>query len=138
MADQTKSITVLLVDDEPMTRKYLRLILVRAGCEVTGVEDAEEALAYLCTHSPNLIILDAMMPGMDGFELCEAIRADDSISHIPVILLSARTDFHSRQRGLAVGAIRYLTKPIAPNLLTKHVLDVLDMPAFQQPSPNIT
>ncbi len=122
---QMKTPSVLIVDDEPMARTLLRLVLVRAGYEVTEAEDGEEAFSKLKKQHPHLVILDAMMPGVDGFAICKTIAQDNALSHIPVIMLSAKTDLESRKRGMAAGAARYLTKPISPDHLTRHVQDIL-------------
>jgi DNA-binding response OmpR family regulator len=71
------------------------------------------------------MILDVMMPGIDGFSVCEAIRGDASTADLPVIMLSAKTDLDSVNKGLRVGANKYLTKPISPEELTRQVRDVL-------------
>lgn len=117
--------SVLIVDDEPMARTLLRLMLVRAGYDVSEAEDGYDALIKMRRQIPDIIILDVMMPGIDGFAVCENMRTDERLSRIPVIMLSAKTDVQSRQRGLEVGAIKYLTKPISPDDLTRHVRDVL-------------
>ena len=117
--------SVLVVDDEPMARTLLRLMLVRSGYEVIEAVDGQDALQKLETSTPDLIILDVMMPGIDGFMVCSTIRENSLLSHLPVIMLSAKSDLQSAQRGMESGATKYLTKPISPDDLTKHVNDVL-------------
>jgi len=117
--------SVLVVDDEPMARTMLRLILVRAGFEVREAEDGKAALSEVDRSLPDLMILDIMMPGIDGFEVCERLRADESTNSLPIIMLSARTDTESVKRGLNLGANKYLTKPVGPDELTRHVREVL-------------
>lgn len=116
--------SVLIVDDEPMARTLLRLMLVRAGYDVSEAEDGYQALVKMRRQQPDIVILDVMMPGMDGFTVCENMRADEQLSRL-VIMLSAKTDVQSKRRGLEVGAAKYLTKPISPDDLTHHVRDVL-------------
>lgn len=117
--------SVLVVDDEPMARSMLRLILVRAGFEVREAEDGKAALSEVDRSLPDLMILDIMMPGIDGFEVCERLRADESTNRLPIIMLSAKTDSESVKRGLNLGANKYLTKPVGPDELTRHVREVL-------------
>ena len=117
--------SVLVVDDEPMARSMLRLILVRAGFEVREAEDGKAALSEVDRLLPDLMILDIMMPGIDGFEVCERLRADENTNSLPIIMLSAKTDTESVKRGLNLGANKYLTKPVGPDELTRHVREVL-------------
>ena len=117
--------SVLVVDDEPMARTMLRLILVRAGFEVREAEDGKAALLEVDRSLPDLMILDIMMPGIDGFEVCERLRADENTNSLPIIMLSAKTDSESVKRGLNLGANKYLTKPVGPDELTRHVREVL-------------
>ncbi len=116
---------VLIVDDEPQARSMMRLILVRAGFNVLEAKDGHDALEEVARQIPDLMILDIMMPGIDGFTVCETLRADDKTASLPIIVLSAKTDAESVKRGLEVGATKYLTKPVSPNDLTRHVLEVL-------------
>ena len=117
--------SVLVVDDEPMARTLLRLMLVRAGFEVHEAEDGYDALEKVQRHLPAVIILDVMMPGLDGFAVCERLRASNDTAHVPVIMLSAKIDLDSVNRGLRAGATKYLTKPVSPEELTRNVNDVL-------------
>jgi DNA-binding response OmpR family regulator len=119
--------TILVVDDEPNARSLLRLILVRAGFEVLVAQDGYEALNEVEDKIPDAMILDIMMPGIDGFEVCEKLRSDERTANLPIIMLSARADPESVNKGLQVGATKYLTKPVTPELLTKHVREVLSI-----------
>jgi DNA-binding response OmpR family regulator len=118
--------SVLVVDDEPMARTLLRLMLVRAGFEVLEAVDGFDALAKVEAQLPDIMILDIMMPGMDGFTVCKTLRENKSTADLPVIMLSAKADVESMNEGLAVGANRYLTKPISPEDLTRHVREALN------------
>jgi CheY-like chemotaxis protein len=118
--------SVLVVDDEPMARTLLRLMLVRAGFNVSEAEDGFDALDKIRKNRPDIVLLDVMMPGMDGFAVCEKLRHDQETAKIPVIMLSAKTDLGSINKGLRVGATVYLTKPISPEDLTQHVRDALE------------
>ena len=113
--------SILIVDDEPTARTLLRLILVRAGFNVVEATNGREALARLEETAVDLVLLDVMMPGIDGIEVCEKIRANEKTAVVPVLLLSAKTDALSIRRGLSAGADKYLTKPISPNILLSHL-----------------
>ncbi|MBK8984522.1 MAG: response regulator [Chloroflexi bacterium] len=119
--------SVLIVDDEPMARTLLRLMLVRAGFNVAEAEDGYDALNKVKQSQPDIVLLDVMMPGMDGFAVCEKLRRGKETSTLPIIMLSAKTDLDSINKGLRVGATKYLTKPISPEDLTHHVREVLDL-----------
>ena len=118
--------SVLIVDDEPMARTLLRLMLVRAGFNVSEAEDGFDALEKVKKNPPDIILLDVMMPGMDGFTVCETLRNEENTATLPIIMLSAKTDLESINRGLRLGATKYLTKPISPEDLTQHVYDALN------------
>jgi len=118
--------SVLIVDDEPMARTLLRLMLVRAGFNVSEAEDGFDALEKVKKNPPDIILLDVMMPGMDGFTVCETLRNEKDTATLPIIMLSAKTDLESINRGLRLGATKYLTKPISPEDLTQHVYDALN------------
>jgi DNA-binding response OmpR family regulator len=118
--------SVLVVDDEPMARTLLRLMLVRAGFEVLEAGDGPEALIKVKEQMPDIMILDVMMPGLDGFAVCEALRREEATSDLPIIMLSAKTDSFSVRKGLRAGATQYLTKPISQEELTRSVLDTLE------------
>jgi DNA-binding response OmpR family regulator len=117
--------SVLIVDDEPMARALLRLMLVRAGFNVIEAEDGFDALEKVRINRPDIVLLDVMMPGMDGFTVCETIRNDAETADLPIIMFSAKTDLDSINQGLRAGANVYLTKPISPEELTRHVHEVL-------------
>ena len=118
--------SVLVVDDEDMIRSVLRLTLVRAGYDVTEAESGEEALAKVQEDRPDLILLDVMMPGMDGFAVCEQLRRDPDTVDLPIIMLSARSDSQSRKESVRAGATKYLTKPLETNKLLAHVQEELE------------
>ena len=106
---------VLVVDDEPDIRELVRLNLELEGHEVQLVSGGMAALEAIATHPPDLVLLDLMMPGMDGWEVLRRIKADpaERVSELPVLLLTARTDDMDRVRGGIEGAIRYITKPFS-------------------------
>lgn len=118
--------SVLVVDDESMARTLLRLMLVRAGFNVSEAEDGYDALEKVRKNQPDIVLLDVMMPGMDGFAVCETLRSNPETLSLPIIMLSAKTDLDSINKGLRAGATVYLTKPISPEDLTRHVREVLE------------
>lgn len=99
---------ILIVDDEERMRNLITLYLSPAGFECVPVSSGSEALAYLSKKSCELVILDVMMPDMDGWETCQKIR---EFSDVPIIMLTARTDKTDVVKGLSVGADDYITKP---------------------------
>jgi DNA-binding response OmpR family regulator len=109
-----------------MARTLLRLMLVRAGFEVSEAEDGFVALDKLKHNLPDVMILDVMMPGIDGFSVCAQVREDEATAELPIIMLSAKTDLESVNKGLSLGADIYLTKPISPEELTRHVHQLLE------------
>ena len=117
---------LLVVDDELEAQTLLRLMLVRAGFDVAVAASGPDALKQLETSHPDLVILDVMMPGMDGFTVCEKIRTNKTTEDMPVLILSARSDVESRKRGEKVQATRYLTKPISPMSLVKQIQDLVN------------
>ncbi len=113
---------VLVVDDEPRIIHFIRLNLEHDGFEVFGAESGTEALEELRDQLPNIILLDVMMPGLDGFETLRLIR---EISTVPVLMLTAKGDEDDRVRGLELGADDYITKPFSPRELVSRVKAVL-------------
>ncbi len=105
--------TVLLVDDERMNLKILRTILRKGGYQFLEVESGEEALQLLGQEKVDLIVLDLMMPGMDGFQVLERVKSNPSTDFIPVIIASALKDSAAIERGLELGANDYFTKPLS-------------------------
>jgi two-component system KDP operon response regulator KdpE len=113
---------ILAVDDEPAIQRLVRATLQGAGYAVITAGRGEEALATLDQERPDLIVLDLMMPGMDGFETLRRIRGE---SQVPVIMLTARASDADKLRGLERGADDYITKPFNPDELTARVQAVL-------------
>lgn len=113
---------VLLVDDEAKLRRLVRANLASCGYEVVEAADAESAARLLRDESPDLMILDLMLPGMDGFELCELVR---SHSTVPILMLTAREQRDDKVRGFELGGDDYLTKPFDPVELLARVKALL-------------
>ncbi len=116
---------VLVVDDEVGALTLIGIMLERGGFEVLKARDAYAALDLLKTVVPDLIILDVMMPGMDGIELCSCIRAMPATQDTPMLILSARGDPESIERGMAAGANDYLQKPILHHDLISKIHELI-------------
>ena len=108
-------VTVLIVDDEPGFRQILGVILQRAGYEILQANDAVSALRMIEAHLPDLIILDDMMPGMDGGDLCAKLKQDARYSHIPVVMHTANPKFKDPAVGERIHANGVLLKPSLPH-----------------------
>lgn len=117
-----RSRKILVVDDEPRMIRFIRLNLEHDGFEVHDASDGQEALEQLRDVMPDLILLDVMMPGIDGFETLEMIR---EISNVPVIMLTAKGDVDDRVKGLELGADDYISKPFSPAELSSRARAVL-------------
>lgn len=117
--------TVLVVDDEIGALTLIGIMLERGGFNVMKAKDADTALATLDQNTPDLIILDVMMPIMDGIELCKVIRKRNDTGRTPVLILSARGDADSVMRGMEAGANDYLPKPILHHDLVAKVRSIL-------------
>jgi DNA-binding response OmpR family regulator len=118
---------ILVVDDEIGALTLIGIMLERGGFEVLKAKNADAALQVLDQETPDLIILDVMMPGMDGIELCRTVRAKPATEDTPVLILSARGDAESVMRGMDAGATDYLPKPILHHDLVAKVRKMLDM-----------
>jgi two-component system phosphate regulon response regulator PhoB len=105
------TLSVVLAEDDPDIQLVARLALRRAGFSVRVVGNGTEALAAVKTQPPDVVLLDWMMPGLDGLETCRLLKADPATAAIPVIFLTARSQESEIQRGLGLGAAGYVTKP---------------------------
>jgi response regulator RpfG family c-di-GMP phosphodiesterase len=107
----TQPTTILIVDDEPSGRETLAALLHGQGYRLEFAAGGAEALAQVAAHQPDLVLLDVMMPGMDGFEVCRRVRADPTIAEVPIVLITALDDRGSRLEGIESGADDFVTKP---------------------------
>jgi CheY-like chemotaxis protein len=106
-----KSHKILVVDDEPVGRQLLEAILYPEGYEIIFAEDGLKALKSIIDNIPDLVLLDVMMPKMDGFEVCKKVRELPEVAHIPIFLITALDDRDSKIRGIDAGADDYISKP---------------------------
>ncbi len=111
---------ILIVDDNPQNIQYLGSLLTEEGYDLGVAKNGAKALEFVYKRPPDLILLDIMMPEMDGYETCEKLKKDKTVSHIPVIFLTAKTETKDIVRGFQVGGIDYVTKPfISEELLAR-------------------
>jgi len=116
------STTVLIAEDEQNIAESLRFILEQAGCEVRHALDGEEALKEARASVPDVLILDVMLPSLNGFDVLKTIRADSDLSKIAVLVLTAKGQSHDRQTADALGADAFVTKPFANSEIVAEVL----------------
>lgn len=103
---------ILIVDDDPNTLEILRRWLNREGYATVSADNGPSCLQALAKEAVDVIVLDVMMPGMDGLQVCERLRASEAWRGIPVVLLTAKDDLETRSRGMMLGVSEYLTKPV--------------------------
>jgi len=105
---------VLLVDDDPLVRGLLREVLQDAEYDLDEARDGREALERAADAIPDVVVLDVMMPAMNGFEVCRALRADPRFEGIRIVMLTARGSDEAREQGIAAGADAFFSKPFSP------------------------
>lgn len=113
---------VLLVEDDPALRRYLEVVLERAGYTVLSAGDGLEAMKVLLSAGVDVIVTDALMPNLDGYELCRFVRNSEHLSHLPVILLSALDPKNSTDESEQVDA--FLSKPVSAEVLIQRITEV--------------
>ena len=112
---------ILVVEDDLPTVELLDFTLKEEGYEVVAAYDGAEALRKIEKEKPDLILLDIMLPGMDGFQICQLIKHNINFMHIPVIMVTAKIRREDRDLGLEKGADDYITKPFEPSYLTEKI-----------------
>jgi two-component system, OmpR family, alkaline phosphatase synthesis response regulator PhoP len=117
---------VLVVDDEAPIRLLCRVNLEAEGLQVVEAADGQTGLETARTELPDVILLDVMMPGMDGWQVAERLFEDKATSEIPLVFLTARAELRDRARGLELGGVEYITKPFNPVELASVVETLLD------------
>ncbi len=124
---------VLVIDDEKDLIELVRYNLEREGFSVLGSCDGESGLSLVASEKPDVIVVDLMLPGIDGFEVCRRLRSDSGTSRIPIIMLTAKTSDADRIVGLELGADDYVTKPFNPRELTARIKAILRRSAGFRP-----
>jgi CheY-like chemotaxis protein len=117
---------VLVVDDDPVILRLLQLNLELEGHEVLTAVDGHDALDQVAKLDPDLVLLDVMMPHLDGFEVCEQLRADPATADVPVVFLSAKAQSADVTRGTEVGGTAYVTKPFDPVALIQLIEQIMN------------
>lgn len=118
---------ILIVDDVKFFREIEKSILRRTNCEVLEACNGEEALAIISAEPPDLILMDLLMPGMNGDECCRIIKSDPSLKHIPVLMVSSADSIDDQGRCYAAGCDDYITKPVDKNILLDKIRSFLDI-----------
>lgn len=137
-SDLARSPRILVVDDEPPIREILKFQLENSGFQVRCAEDGEEGLQMVSEDPPDLVLLDLMIPHMDGYEVCRRIKGDYGTRHIPVIILTARGELDEKLKGLENGANDYVTKPFSMPELLMRVKNVLNWSQSQREANPLT
>jgi DNA-binding response OmpR family regulator len=129
VADETNGKVVLVVDDDATIRGLLQITLETEGFDVLTAADGVEGLERARAEQPDLVILDIMMPGIDGLQVCHTLKSEAPTQDIPIVLLSAKAQSHDIELGMRVGANDYITKP--PDLvgLVNTVRTLLGVPS---------
>lgn len=116
---------VLLVDDEETIRTMLRMVLELTGFQVFEASDGVQALEQVHTHRPDIMILDVMMPRMDGLTVCRLLREKNETADLPIIIFSGKAQEEAVREGLAAGASHYLIKPASPTEIVRLINEQL-------------
>jgi DNA-binding response OmpR family regulator len=126
---------ILIIDDDPQLVELLKLIFAKEGAQVYAAADGPQGLNAFCVHRPDLVIIDVMMPGMDGWQVCSHLR---ETSDVPILLLSALGRDQDVALGLARGADDYVTKPFSPTTLLTRAQALLSQPPSTQADQPLT
>jgi DNA-binding response OmpR family regulator len=120
---------ILIADDEPNILVSLEFLMRREGYKVLLARDGKEALAAIARERPALVLLDVMMPGKSGFDVCQEVRADEALSGVRILLLTAKGRESDVAKGMALGANGYITKPFSTKELAASVREMLEQAA---------
>ncbi|PVX52282.1 two-component system alkaline phosphatase synthesis response regulator PhoP [Balneicella halophila] len=134
---KTKKATILLVDDEPDILEFIGYNLEKEGYRTLTASNGKEAIKITKKEQPDLILLDLMMPELDGIETCELIRADEQLKDSFIVFLTARSEDYSQIAGYNAGADDYITKPVKPKVLTSKIKALIRRIEHSEETPNI-
>ena len=123
---------ILIVDDDKQITFFLEKLLTMEGYDVTSVNESSKTIQVADSITPDLFILDLMMPEPNGFELCRALRANPNFIHTPIVIITAMDDSDSKAIAIVAGANDYITKPFRPDELTKRIKAVFGKPKKRQ------
>jgi DNA-binding response OmpR family regulator len=116
---------ILIIEDDPATSRLVEYSLRHAGYDVLRAANGLEGIRKALTEAPDLVILDVMLPGLDGFEICHRLKSDAATTRLPILMFSAKAQEIDKTTGLKVGADEYLTKPAAPAEIISRVQKLL-------------
>ncbi len=119
-------VKILIVDDEKFFVEPIKLILQKNGFEVIVAWDGMSGLKVARTQNPDIIMLDLMLPGISGYQVCRLLKFDEQYEHIPIIMVSAMDSERDYKLGQQTGADLYITKPVSPDKLIKEIKQLLD------------
>lgn len=119
--------SILIVDDEPNIVMTLEYTFKKQNFEVFIARDGSEAIQILDTHTPDAILLDIMMPNIDGYQTLQYIKSKEQLSHTKVVFLTAKNRASDMEKGLAMGADRYLTKPFSVKKVVSEIVELLEL-----------
>ena len=128
---------ILVVDDELDSVKLIGIMLQRQGYEIVAAQSGAQALVKAETENPDLVILDIMMPDIDGYEVCRQLRTNPATANLPIIMFTAKTLVGDKVTGFQAGADDYLTKPVHPAELASRVKAVLLRSARREPEEQV-
>src|SRR6185437_8011272 len=131
---------VLVIDDSPTITKVVQLVLTKAGYQVQTAADGEDGLAAVRKHRPELILLDFVMPRMNGYQFCRELTADAKLRDIPVILMSAKGDQVGERFVKVMGIVDYITKPFSPEAImavVQHTIGKYGQPGHEDEHPSL-
>ena len=116
---------ILVVDDEPYVIRSLTFVLSKEGYDVSSATNGEDAMARVRESKPNLMFLDVMMPKKNGYEVCQEVKNDQTLSDIRIIMLTAKGQEVDREKGLSMGADEFMAKPFSPVRVIEKVRELL-------------
>jgi two-component system alkaline phosphatase synthesis response regulator PhoP len=116
---------IIVVDDEPYIARVIKFKLEQEGYNVISANDGQTGLQRIREEKPDLVLLDVMMPGLSGYDVCQQLKKDPALSGIPVVILTAKGQERDREQGLNMGASDYITKPFSPNRLLELVRNMI-------------
>jgi len=116
---------ILIVDDRPEVVELVRVTLEGEDYQIVDASDGKEALKKVRLEKPDLVLLDVVMPKMDGFEVCRKLKKDPETQEIPIIMLTAKAQKVDKEKGRQVGASDYITKPFSPSALLTKIEEIL-------------
>lgn len=119
-------ITVLVVDDDPYILMSLEFLMKKNGYNVMVARNGTEALDMIESSVPDLVLLDIMMPDVDGYQICAYVKANERLAHIDIVFLSAKTKEADIQKGMDIGASLYITKPFSTRDLVKQIAELAE------------